>query len=62
MDAFLEAARLDGEAEAHGKVLSIAYLATSVGVERATLRSWRKTPRYQSRKAIAGMAPEVYQK
>jgi hypothetical protein len=62
IDAFLEAARLDGEAEARGKILSIAELAASVGIERATLRSWRKTSRYQARKAIAGMAPSVYEK
>lgn len=59
---FLEASRLDGEAEARGEKLPVDALARQVGVERATIRAWRQMPTYQRRRAIAGMAPRVYAK
>ena len=62
IEAFLEASLLDGEAKATGKVLRISELAKKVGVERATIRDWRKTPAYQRRTAIPGMAAGIFKK
>ena len=50
IDAFLEAALLDGEADASGDTLSERWLAKHVGVSRATLRKWRGHQNYQSRR------------
>jgi hypothetical protein len=64
IDTFLEAAKLDGEAQAAGASLSVNALAKMVRIERATIRSWRSKLEYQARKATAAMAeakaPSIY--
>lgn len=56
MPAFLEAAAMDGEADAADEPLSVNALATRMSVTRDTVRHWRDHPRYQSRRAFAEMA------
>ena len=50
IDAFLQAAALDGEADACGTELSVNNLANLVGVERKTIRTWREDKSYISRR------------
>jgi hypothetical protein len=50
-DAWLEAAALDGEAEADGTTLTATELGQKVGVSRDTISRWRKTKEYQGRRA-----------
>jgi hypothetical protein len=49
-EAFLEASRLDGEADAAGVTISVSKLAGLVRVERATITSWRSTREYSDRR------------
>jgi hypothetical protein len=50
LPAFLEAAKIDGEADAAGAALDVAALARAVEVERATIRRWRETEAYKRRR------------
>jgi hypothetical protein len=64
IETFLEAAKLDGEAQGAGTTLSVNALAKKTRIERATLRSWRTIAAYQRRKSTAAMAaakaPSIY--
>jgi hypothetical protein len=56
MPAFLEAALLDGEADAAGDPLSVNALANITGISRDTVRRWRERPAYQHRRSFAAWA------
>lgn len=57
VEAFMEAAKLDGEADASGQRLSVNGLAKQLNVTRATARKWRAHPDYiRRRHAVAKLA------
>ncbi|RVC93867.1 MAG: hypothetical protein EOS66_02300 [Mesorhizobium sp.] len=64
--AFLEAAALDGEADANGKTLTLSDLERTLGVARQTLRDWRRMPQYRSRREfvayIEGKSADTYRR
>lgn len=59
-DNFLEAARLDGEADRQRSPLSESKLAATVGVSRKTVSRWREDLTYQRRrKFVSGDVPKA---
>jgi hypothetical protein len=50
--SFLEAAKLDGEADATGRPLSQNRLAKLVAKAPSTIRTWRQMPQYASRRSF----------
>ncbi len=55
---FLEAAKLDGEADAAGQPLSQKKLAQLLGKAPSTIRAWRQMPQYASRRRyVKAIAP-----
>ncbi len=66
LDKFLEASRLEGEADALGEVLSDRALAKRIGVSRDTVARWHDMPEYQRRRqtvsALKSVAAGVYSK
>lgn len=63
---FLDAARLDGEADAKGEVISERGLAKSLGVSRDTVGRWRNWPEYKRRReavaALSTVSPSMYRR
>lgn len=56
MEAFLEASKLDGEADRTGKPISQRRLAALTGKSQSTIKLWRANERYVSRrKFVAGI-------
>ena len=56
MAEFFDASRLDGEADAGDRPLTVSALARLVSVSRDTIRRWRETPGYKSRRRMAAQA------
>lgn len=61
-EAFLRAARLDGEADATRSQLSERRLAKLVKVSRDTIKRWRTIPAYQRRRTAVGRLVPVTDK
>lgn len=57
VEAFMDAARLDGEADSQGKELSIRKLSQLTGVSRSTVARWRTEPAYASRRRFVAAYP-----
>lgn len=54
--AFLQAAALDGEADARGENLSLSILEKQTGASRQTVRRWREMQTYRERREAAAFA------
>lgn len=56
MAAFLDAAELDGEADARGNPMTVSALAKVVGMSRKRIGVWREMPAYKSRRQFCQYA------
>ncbi len=52
LSAYLDAAALDGEADAAGAPISLLALEKRTGISRQTLRRWREMRTYQQRRKV----------